>query len=43
MCVVATALWLLLLHAVAEVCGVLYDVPHYEKEITRRAYYQILL
>ena len=37
MCVVAAELRLLLLHAVASLCCMLYDVPHYENEMPRKA------
>ena len=43
MCVVAAELWLLVLHAAAELYCVLYDVPHYENKMPRKAYYQITL
>ena len=37
MCVVAAELRLLLLHAAAELCCVLYDVPHYNNIMPRKA------
>ena len=36
MCVDTAELRLLLLHAVAELCCVLYDVPHYENTLPRK-------
>ena len=37
MCVVAAELWLLVLHAAAELYCVLYDAPHSEKQMLRKA------
>ena len=38
MCVVVAELRVLLLHAAAELCCVLYDVPHYEKIYPEKLY-----